>query len=111
MKLPNSQNCIVAREKITDYLLLSTHEEGGSKSDFFHSFGFYLGRWEQFAEALSIHGREHEVVQVIESEYGVKYVLEGSILTPDGRNPDVRTVWQIDYGADHPRLIAAVPFN
>ena len=29
--------------------------------------------------------------------------------TSDGRNPCVRTVWQIDRGSDYPRFITAYP--
>lgn len=109
LKLPDARQLTVAPEKITAYLLLSTHREGGPKLGFFSRFGFSLDRWEEFAEALAAHGQEHDVIDVAETPYGIKYVLEGPLQTPDGRNPDVRTVWLIEYGASHPRFITAVP--
>jgi hypothetical protein len=61
------------------------------------------------AEALVIHAQEHEVIEVEETPHGVKYVLVGSLRTPDGRNPNVRAVWQIDNEREFPRFITARP--
>jgi hypothetical protein len=40
MKLPNVAQAAVAQEKITGYLLSSTHRDGKHKAVFFMSFGF-----------------------------------------------------------------------
>ena len=80
---------------------------GRSKARFFRRFGFTLEHWQDFADALLVHGRTHEVAGVEEGSHGLLYRVEGIIETPDGRNPYIRTVWQIDYGDDHPRLISA----
>ena len=37
MKLPNVEQAVVEREKITDYLLNPTHRYGASKANFFVS--------------------------------------------------------------------------
>ena len=47
--------------------------------------------------------------RVVETPYGPRYHVEGAIETPDGRNPRVRTVWQIDLGSNYPRFITAHP--
>ena len=52
MKLPNAEQAVVEREKITDYLLNPTHRYGASKAAFFADFGFRLDEWEQLADAL-----------------------------------------------------------
>jgi hypothetical protein len=48
---------------------------------------------------------------VKESEYGMRYVIEGLLCTPDGRNPVVRTVWILDDEAKVPRLVTAYPID
>ena len=51
----------------------------------------------------------HEVAHVVETPYGPRYHVDGELETPDGRNPWVRTVWQIDLGSDYPRFLTAHP--
>lgn len=109
MKLPNAEHARVDRAKVVDYLLSPDHEKGGPKAGFSLGFGFTRERWEVFAEALRIHGASHEVVRIVPTQHGMRYVLDGILAVPDGRNPVVRTVWQVDSGDDVPRLISAYP--
>ena len=55
------------------------------------------------------HAAAHEVTRVLETDYGPRYHVDGELETPDGRNPLVRTVWQVDLGGDYPRFITAHP--
>lgn len=107
MKLPNAERAVVAREKITEYLLLLTHPEGESKARFLRGFGFRSEDWLKFADALRNVGQNNRVKEARETSYGIQYVIIGQLNTPDGRRPFVRTVWQIDHGTDFPRLITA----
>ena len=109
MKLPNAEQSVVAREKIADYLLSETHPDGKSKENFFTRFGFQRDRWELLAAALRQHCLRHEVREVKTTAWGVQYVIVGALQTPDGRDPAVRAVWQIDHGADRPRFISGRP--
>ncbi len=111
LRLPNAHLTWIEQEKISDYLLSSTNPRGKAKADFFLSFGFSLARWEQLAEALRRHATSHAVARVVETAYGPRYHVDGEIETPDGRNPLVRTVWQIDLGSDYPRFITAHPYR
>ena len=72
-------------------------------------FGFSREQWQVFADALKVHGIINEVVNVVESPYGQRYVVEGGMTTPDGRHPNIRTVWIIEKGLTVPRLITAHP--
>ena len=92
-----------------DYLLSSANPRGRTKADFFLNFGFSIDHWEDFAEALRLQAASHEVARVVETAYGPRYHVDGPIETSDGRNPRVRTVWQIDLGSDYPRFITAHP--
>jgi len=89
MKLPNAENAVVEREKITDYLLSASHRYGASKARFFGAFGFALEEWWTLAEALRKHGRDHDVTKVRETGFGPRYEVEGGISAPDGRHPRV----------------------
>lgn len=111
MRLPNAESARVEREKITDYLLSTTNQRGRNKAVFFLSFGFSIDESQDFAEALRLQGTGHEVVRVVENPHGPRYHVDGRLETPDGRNPQVRTVWQVDVGSDYPRLITAYPIR
>ncbi len=109
MKLPNAELVRVDREKVAEYLLAVDHPDGSSKARFFIGLGYRIERWEILVDALRTHGREHAIVNVVESEFGTRYTVEGELGTPDGRNPRVRTVWMVEKGSDIPRLITAYP--
>lgn len=109
MKLPNVEESQVGSEKITEYLLCGSHPDGCSKADFFKKFGFKIENWKILAEALRKHGASHPVVKTMESDYGIRYNIDGLLETPDGRNPKVRTVWIIEKETKVPRLITAYP--
>ena len=60
-------------------------------------------------QALREHGQRHEVSRATETGFGPRYEVEGELSVPDGRKPNVRTVWQLDHGEVAPRLITAYP--
>ena len=109
MKLPNAEQAVVDREKITDYLLSLTSPDCWSKARFFTRRGFTVGQWEVFAEALKAQGAAYEVAEIRETDQDIRYSVVGSIQTPDGSDPRIRTVWQIVRGSSIPRLITAHP--
>ena len=109
MKLPNALLAVVEREKVVDYLLNRAHRYGASKAEFFSKYGFLLEKWEVLAQALLQHGQKHDVINVMETGFGPRYLIEGQPPSPDGRAPLVRTVWQLDRGQLAPRLITAYP--
>jgi hypothetical protein len=111
MNLPNAENARVEKEKITAYLLNAGHPYGSSKASFFTRFGFTLELGEAFAERLRDRGSSHPVSRVTETVFGPRYNVDGKIVTPDGRNPTIRTVWQMDHGELAPRLITAYPIE
>lgn len=111
MKLPNRELTKVEREKITDYLLNPAHRYGASKARFFTGFGFRADAWETLVTALREHAQQHEVARTKDTPFGPRYEVEGTIPTPDGRAPRIRTVWQLDDGEIAPRLITAYPLE
>ena len=106
MFVPNAAQAVIAAPKITDYLLTNP-----GKAKFFLAFGFTVAQWRVLRDALLRHVVTHEFVREIVLDDGVKYVVEGRLQSPDGRNPLVRSVWMIDGGRNSPRLISAYAFD
>ena len=111
MRLPNVHLTRIDRDKITDYLLSSANPRGRAKAAFFMSYGFSVARWQELAGALRRHAASHTVARVLDTAYGPRYHVAGEMETPDGRNPLVRAVWQVDLGSDQPRFITAYPYR
>ena len=109
MRIPDTSEAYVAREKITQYLLNHSHPEGESKAGFFSRFGFRAEDWGSLSETLRIHAASSDVVEVTETDWGTEYVVEGVLEAPDGRSPQARAVWIVDRGSNFPRLITAYP--
>ena len=109
MKLPNAEQAVVDEAKLTRYLLDLTHPSGGPKAIFFLAHGFSLSDWPELRTQLLRHGLEGEVTGSKENAYGLSYVVEGEMQTPDGRSPIMRTVWEIRWSETVPRLVSAYP--
>ncbi len=109
MMLPYASEARIEKEKLLDYLLSPNHPKGRPKTEFFASFGLDAASWETLRAALLKHAVTYEVTRTVESPYGMQYVMEDQIETPDGRNPLIRTVWMISEENPRPRLITAYP--
>lgn len=94
---------------MTHYLLNPAHPSGGSKAAFFLRFGFTVAEWRQLAEALLRHASEHEVVETEETPHGIRYVVDGGLVAPDGTRLNVRSAWYINPGGGAPRFVSAHP--
>ena len=111
MKLPNADQAVVPEAKITRYLLDLTSPKGKSKAVFFRAFGFTIGQWQIMADALRQHAAVHQVTLIEADEHGTRYVIDGALTTPDGRNPQVRAVWIVREGETEPGFVSAYPLK
>jgi hypothetical protein len=111
MRLPNGESAEVPRAKIVSYLLSTSHPGGRGKAAFFKRFGFSPDAWQTLAEALRQHAAEHDVSNVEETPFGRRYVIEGPLRAPDGRSPNVRTVWFVEHAETVPRFVTAYPLR
>jgi len=109
MKLPNSENAYIPLAKLKDYLLSENHAAGRSKAKFFRAFGFDETNIEVLEHGLIMIARNQEVNEVLSSVHGAKYIIDGTLSTPIGRIVNLKTVWIIDKGQDHPRFVTAIP--
>ena len=99
----------IAEDKITRYLLEETHPKGGTKARFFGRFGFGWHAPHLLLEALRRHPDMNAVVSVTKTAFGTKSVVQCSMMSPDGRNPCIRSVWLRDIGSDVQRFVTAYP--
>jgi len=111
MKLPNVEAAVVSEDKITGYLLSPTHRDGRHKAAVFLGFGFAADAWQALAAALLKHAADHEVARVESTPFGTRYVVEGTIDTPYGRTPGIRSVWFLETGQDVARFVTAYPLR
>lgn len=109
-KLPNAEQAYVEQSKLDGYLLDPDHRVGAPKLRFLESFGFSRAEPEKVCAALIAHGGAHEA-SVISTRFGVKYEVDGPLLTPTGEAPWVRTIWLIGDGDARPRLISMKPLR
>jgi hypothetical protein len=108
MQLPNRALAVIARDKLTDYLLNHRHKRGGSKARLLAQFGYTLQNRERL-EADIRRGLEAEVRVVRPTDYGKRYEIGMTLQTPSGEPLTIRTIWQIDIGTEFPRLITLYP--
>ena len=108
MKLPNPHLAQITREKIVGYLLNPEHPGNGGKARFFFSAGYDAENWKRLATQFQHIVQSEEVLQIINSPYGRKYIQEGMLQNSDRRH-GVRLVWIVDAGVNFPRLVTAYP--
>jgi len=111
MKLPNYREAIIPLEKITEYLLSFIHRDGRGKARFFYQHGFSAERWDEFESALHKHLELNDVAVIEETKFGVRYVVEGYIDTPEHKRVLIRSVWFIEAEESSPHLVTAYPLR
>ncbi len=109
--LPNAEHAVVPERKITAYLLSESHPDGRGKARFFTSHGFARSEWQLLAAALRLHAQENRVAENVQTPFGVRYIVEGPLHSPDRRRPSVRVVWFTDARSTVPRLVTAYPIK
>ena len=104
-QLPGFANAVVADAKITDYLLNDAHPNNGGKAKFFMALGFTPANWQELKNALLDHPRNNPYVSTTTTPYGEKYEVQCSLLTPNIRNPCVRSFWIVLAANPSPQFI------
>src|SRR3989344_3954380 len=105
MKLPFAENAVISEKKIKDYLLSHNHPVGKLKAKFFASMGFSLKDFDKLRKLLLQIAINEDVINMIPSEYGEKYIIEGTINSPRHKSVRLQTVWIIDTGKKQPRFV------
>ena len=106
-KVPNIGNVTLDDQKITKYLLDDTYPRNQGKAKFFNSFGFTQTNWQDLRKALLDHPHNNAVVFQITFRYGEIYEVSRSLVSPDGRNPCIRSFWAIEPPNAQPKFVTA----
>ena len=109
MKVPRADRAVVPEAKVYEYLLSPTHPLGRHKARLFARLGYSLASGQRLIDDLLHIVRTQPVVERIETPYGVKYVVDGEVISPAGERYRLRSVWVIEHNLNFPRLVTAYP--
>ncbi|GAB3221852.1 DUF6883 domain-containing protein [Spirosoma arcticum] len=109
MKLPNTDNADVPDRKLTSYLLDHAHPQNKGKAAFYEIVGFTKENPDHLRVALLSHVLANEVAKIIDTDFGIRYVVEGWMECPNGKQYSIRSVWFIANGEEVPKLVTAYP--
>lgn len=100
----------IDRRKIEHYLLNRNHPDGGGKAKFFYSFGFDIRNTKIFEKALITHYLLYnEECEVMESEFGSKFIIKGDLETPIGRSVLLKSIWLKPHDSEIIKLVTVYP--
>lgn len=100
---------LVEQAKIVDYTRLTRRiPTMAARRLFFLSLGFTREDWQPLAASLRELAVTFLVTKTVASPHGQKYILDGTIQTPSGRSPSVRTIWIVDSGLAHARFVTHI---
>lgn len=109
MKVPNYHNAYIPAEKVEEYLLSKTHPIGKTKALFLEQVGYTLQNRNLFIKDLHTIVEENSAVRKIETKFGKKYIVKGTIGERFGKSVVIVTIWIIEAGTSFPRFITAYP--
>lgn len=105
MKLP--ANAVIAREKLTRYLLVP--QPRGDKSAFLALAGYMLDNHEQLLSDLGSQILPLEAYPLERNEFGQLYEIAGPLRGPNGVTLRVRTIWMTEHLTGVTKFITLVP--
>ena len=109
MPIPNSIHARVEAAKLSDYLLNLFHPVGGAKARWFVSYAFSPDEPELLGSALVAIAELSDDFESVETEYGIKYTVYGTLKCPNGEAPKVKTIWMSSPEEYYPLLVTAYP--
>lgn len=109
MNLPNADNAVISPGKIRDYLLNTSHRRGATKARRLQSLGYGVDSWQRLEVDLREQHLPAPVESVQDTDYGTRYTIVAPLKGPSGVVAKFRSVWQIDTGTEHPRLLTMYP--
>lgn len=98
------QNAVIPESKLTRYLLIQLPRD--DKSQYLSQAGYNLENWQQLEQDL----RQIlllEAVPTVNTEFGQKYEIDGSLTGPNGVTLRVTTVWIVTL--EETRFVTLVP--
>ncbi len=105
----SAKNAIIAREKLRDDLLSSTHPDGRGKAEYLARLGYSQTHWARLEADLRGQHLSMEARPLRASPYGQKYEILGPLTGPNGATAWVRTIWILLTGEQETRLVTLTP--
>ncbi|MEY2978950.1 MAG: DUF6883 domain-containing protein [Prochlorotrichaceae cyanobacterium] len=106
MKLPNSKQAIISREKLIGYCLNSEHNSGKHKARVFKAvLGITSQNVKQLEVLIQQAALEGEVIQQSQTPFGIQFKVDWPVSGYE--NVILRTLWEITETQPNPRLISA----
>ncbi|KMO16731.1 hypothetical protein SQ03_13965 [Methylobacterium platani JCM 14648] len=90
----------MSEAKVAGYLLNAESDDGAAKAALLMRFGFSPDRPLELMDALGRHPSPASWAAAFAAPHGIKHYFEGPLRSPDGRDPYIRSVWQVDYDRD-----------
>ena len=107
MKLP--ANAVIAREKVTDYLLV--RQNRNDKSAFLETGGYTPANPDVLISDLVQLMEQNEAVPVDENQFGRYYEVVGVLRGPLGVDLCVRTIWMTEHLSGVTKFITLIPIE
>ncbi len=101
MKLP--AGTIIAREKLTDYLLRP--REDHDKSGFLAVAGYTATDADRLEADLRLQLLPLDAVSIGQTVYGEKFIIRGPLTGPNGRTLKVLSVWMLEKATGFTKFI------
>jgi hypothetical protein len=105
MRLPS--DALVAREKLTEYLLRWRPED--DKSAFLAQAGYTLENVERLMTDIREQLMQLEAELIEDTDYGQKFALTGALTGPNGRALRVVTIWVTEEATGQTKFITLYP--
>ncbi len=105
MKLP--ENTLIAREKLTHYLL--TLRKRNDKSKWLAQAGYTLENWQLLETDLRTQILSINATLIENTEYGQMYEISGKLVGPNGKTLSVRTIWMTERATGNTKFITMYP--
>ncbi len=102
-----SENAIITREKITDYLL--KWQPDNDKSKFLARAGYSSDNWQRLLEDIRTQILPTEAELMRKTAYGDLFRIRGKLLGPNGVSLRVITVWMAEYASRQTKFITLFP--
>lgn len=105
MRLP--LDVVIAREKLTDYLLIL--KSRNDKSKWLRKAGYSIENWAQLEYDLRTQVATGEAVLDETNTYGHVYRIETELVGPNGRQIKVVTIWMTEHATGMTKFITMYP--
>ncbi|MGD9564223.1 MAG: DUF6883 domain-containing protein [Pyrinomonadaceae bacterium] len=105
MRVPNADKAFIDMRKLAEYSLDPTHNVGKNKAMVFAKvLGLTQSDASELAEALMLAITNLEAEPGKLDRFGQRYVIDFE-MARESRSAMIRSVWIVDNGQDHPRLV------